>query len=147
QRERILRRYERTRWTYQFALFGMYIGVMCLGGWGWAVGCFWSNGNNVFPGAELLILSPFLVALILSWFCFYDADRAATAPPPSRSPEPLLTALLEQEQPAPGLAAEVRPVFGDRWSYVLFKIRNNLVLVFIPLLLLLGQKELFRLFP
>ena len=58
------------------------------------------------------------------------------------------SALLDHEQPTAACPAiETRSVFGGRWSYVVFKLRNTLVLVFIPLLLVLGMKELGRAYP
>src|SRR5262249_34749150 len=32
--------------------------------------------HQMFPGAELLILAPFLVALVGSWACFYEGEKA-----------------------------------------------------------------------
>jgi STE24 endopeptidase len=155
RREYFLRRYERMRWTYQFALMGAYVGMLCLCGWGWAVGELWARTvidpespqhpfRVALHGAELLILAPFLTAMILSWACFYDAEQAAQAATHPSSPDHLLSALLEEEA---ALRSTAGPTYGGRWSYVLFKFRNTLVMVFVPLLLLVGQKELFRFFP
>ena len=89
-RDGALRHYERMRWRYQIALFATYIVMMCLFGWGWAVGRFWLLGETVLPGAEVLILAPFLTAMLLSWVCFYDADRAAYVVTHSLSSDPLV---------------------------------------------------------
>jgi Zn-dependent protease with chaperone function len=149
-RDRALQRYERGRRRHHAALFVMYIVVLCVFGWGWVVGEYWSSpGGWVFPGAELLVLAPFFAAMVLSWVVFYDADRAAyLAAHKQAFLDPLARALLDQDVPLNlPTPAEVPPVLGGRWSYVLFKARHNLVLVLIPLTLLLLQKEVYRFFP
>lgn len=149
-RDQILHRYERGRRRHLQALFALYVVSLCLFGWGWAVGIFWTwPGGRILPAAELVLLAPFLAAMILSWVCFYDADRAAyLAAHRLAILDPLARALFDQEMPlSPSISAEGPPILGGRWSYVLFKARHNLVLVFIPLALLLLQKELGRLFP
>jgi Zn-dependent protease with chaperone function len=167
QREQALRRYERRRNGYQFALFGSYLVAMFLFGWGRAVGTFWTWGDaapTALPGAELLVLAPFLAALVLSWVFFYDGDRASyLAIHQPLTLDPLARALLDQERPFPAGRTPVadaspgsagaspsRPgqaAFRSRWAYVMARVRQNLVLVFIPVLLLIGQKELRRLVP
>jgi len=80
--------------------------------------------RQMFPGAELLILAPFLVALIASWACFYDVDKTlhdTAAPTVSLTP------------------------FCGRWAYVLFHIRHNLYLVFVLIGVLVIEKALRRL--
>src|SRR5579859_1690134 len=73
QRERLLYRYERGRFHHQIGLFVMYILVLLVFGWGWSVSHLWSP----LPGAELLILAPFVVAQMLAWSVYYDAERAS----------------------------------------------------------------------
>src|SRR5262249_17955138 len=109
QRQRLLRGYERRRRRHQLALFGTYIAAMCLFGWGWAVGEFWSWGDgpqrSILPGAELLVLSPFLAAMVLSWIVFYDGDRASyLAVHQPLVLDPLARALLDQDHSASGAA-------------------------------------------
>ncbi len=150
-REQALHFYERGRWRHLLGLFIGYVVVFCLLGWGGVLNqvWVWPRTEKMLPGAELLLLSPFLTALVLSWACFYDADRAAYLVTHKQGfLDPLARALLDQELPVRVSAAvEGPPILGGRWSYVLFKLRNNLVLVFVPLTLLLLQKELFRFFP
>src|SRR5581483_12245998 len=80
-------------------------------GWGWAVGQAWSRpGAPVWveedrreevpllplAGAEVLVLAPFILAQLLSWAIFHDADHACNQPAPRpldpdfppREPEP-----------------------------------------------------------
>jgi Zn-dependent protease with chaperone function len=80
--------------------------------------------RQMFPGAELLILLPFLTALIASWACFYDADRT----------------LHETAAPAVSLSP-----FCSRWAYVLFHVRHNLYLVLVLIVVLVIEKALRRL--
>jgi Zn-dependent protease with chaperone function len=77
--------------------------------------------RQMFPGAELLILLPFLAAMIASWACFYDADRT-----------------LHETTVA------LKP-FCSRWAYILFHVRHNLYLVFVLIGVLVIVKALRRL--
>src|SRR5262249_39725925 len=96
-------------------------------GWGWAVQseAVHGRGAEMLPGAELFILAPFLVGLVLSWAAFYDAERALHD-----------TSVIESSEP-----------FQPRVTYVLFHIRHNLALMFAGLLLLLVLKGVNRAFP
>jgi Zn-dependent protease with chaperone function len=126
-RESLLRGYERGRFRTQLLLFAAYTLTLVVFGWGWALAQFWvgppgRGGDGVpRPGAELLLLAPFVVAQLLCWAFFYDADRALHPP--------------------------TEPRAGRRGAYVLFQARQKLALVFLPVLLLIAQKELARLFP
>ncbi len=143
-RERLLTRYERGRLYHQIALFTFYVLALLGLGWGWSVAQLWRGNTSVLPGAELLILSPFVIAQLLAWTAFYDAERAA-----HRAAHRLLAAethagpWLELER----TRAAAPPSFGSRASYVFFQLRQKLALVFLPVLLLLTLKELQRLFP
>ena len=55
------------------------------------------------PGAEVLVLAPYLVTLIGSWAIFFDAERA-----------------LHRTSPDPSALAGLS---GPRWSYVFFLFR------------------------
>jgi Zn-dependent protease with chaperone function len=72
------------------------------------------------PGAELLLLAPFLTALILSWFFYYDADRALHESSESASEE----------------------AFWSRGGYLGYRLRQNLALLFAPLSLMIVVKAL-----
>jgi Zn-dependent protease with chaperone function len=104
-----------------FVIFGV---SLYLFGWGYAVQTLFGSGAALIPGGEVLILSPFLVGLILSWASFYDAERA-----------------LHDCGPAAG------DPFWSRRAYLSFHLRSNAVLVFIPILLLIVQKAVSQLVP
>jgi STE24 endopeptidase len=147
RRERLLARYERWRFLHQLLQFGVYILALAVVGWGWAVRVYWHWDEpplpnalypQALPGLELWTLAPFLVGQILTWLFFYDADRAAhRAAHRLLEADPFAQTWLEA-RPAPSAA------FGGRWSYVGFQLRQKLALVFIPVLLLIVHKELFR---
>jgi Zn-dependent protease with chaperone function len=128
-RDALLRPYERGRLHNQVLLFGFFVAALVGLGWGWAVYQFRSGDAGPLPGTELLLLAPFLAAQLLAWACFYDSERA-------------LYLASRRSCDGPG-----RPDFGSRLSYVAFQARQKLALVFLPVLLLILQKELFRLIP
>jgi STE24 endopeptidase len=142
-REHLLLRYERGRFRQQSTLFVLYVLALLGLGWGWAVGQLWRGNSGVLSGAELLILSPFVIAQMLAWTVYYDAERAAHQAAHRLLAETHSGGWLELERtPVPAPAA-----FGSRASYVLFQLRQKLALVFLPVLLLLVQREAQRLFP
>lgn len=147
-RERLMQRYERGRFHHQIGLFLAYLVALLLFGWGWAVGQLWRwDAETPLPAAELLVLAPFIVAQMLGWSIYYDAERASHLPPPLLAlgaGESHTGAWLELERPRGGAAAAV---FGSRASYVLFQLRQKLALVFLPIFLLVTLKEMTRLFP
>ncbi len=120
-REQLLARYERGRLHQQIALFALYVLALLGLGWGWAVAQLWQRDSVLLSGAELLILSPFVMAQLLAWTAYYDAERVVFRFPFS--------------------------TFSSRASYVLFQLRQKLALASLPVLLLLAAKELQRLFP
>src|SRR5579883_2928930 len=78
QREAMLQRYDRRRAFHSVLLLVAYGLSIWLFGWGWAVRSFWRwPGGTLLPAADLIVLAPFLTALVLSWAFFYDADRAS----------------------------------------------------------------------
>jgi Zn-dependent protease with chaperone function len=111
----------------QFLVFGTALYVL---GWGWVAQAICRVGPPeerwLLPGAEVLILAPFLTGMLLSWACFYDAEKA-----------------LHDTSPAAILDGRT---FWGRWSYVGFHIRHNLVLVLVPIGLLILQEGLQRIF-
>ena len=94
--------------------------------------------------AELLILAPFFVSLMLSWVFAYDADRSLFLAAYRQLDGDALAQGLLDTGSAP-LAAPIRDAakeFGGRWSYVAFQARQKLALVFLPVLLLVAQQEI-----
>ena len=85
--------------AYFLALYGF--------GWGWVVEQVATVEDprpaHLVPGAELLLLLPFLVGLLASWACYYDVERTVQA-----------TSFA-------GIGH-----IGGRWSYVAFHARQNL---------------------
>ncbi len=86
------------------------------------------------PGAELLILLPFLTGLFLSWARFYDVEHA-----------------IHNFVAAPSVggdaqASDLAPTFS-RWAYVGLQARQCLILAAPPFVLLVLQQILFGLFP
>jgi STE24 endopeptidase len=128
RRELVLHRYATCRFYHLFLLIGTYIAVLYLCGWGYWVERLCRVGGDrgwVLPGAELLLLLPFLAGLILSWACFYDAEQA--------------------------IHASSVPIFGrplwTRWGYVAFHARQNLALLVAPLVMLVLVLGLGRVLP
>ncbi len=146
QRHAVARRYSRYRLLHLGLLLTAYLISLFSFGWGWEVeqlvcgpiaratqgflGLDWSQqaleGKLLLPGAELLVLAPFLAALVGTWTCLYDAERA-----------------LHQN----GDEDERGDEFWSRSGYVNFHVRFNLALVFIPVLLLIVQKAIHWVLP
>jgi Zn-dependent protease with chaperone function len=144
RRERLLRRYERGRFHHQIGLFIVYLLLLLVVGWGWAVGQLWQTAAQAsLPGGELLVLAPYVVSQMLAWGIYFDAEKAAhLAAHRSLAAEAGAGAWLELERPRAAATA-----FGGRVSYVLFQARQKLGLVFLPVGLLLIQKEVIRFLP
>jgi STE24 endopeptidase len=174
RRDRLLHRYERGRFYHQIALFGIFLLGLYLLGWGWAVAQLWQRGGGYLPGLELVLLAPFVVGQLLAWAVFYDAEKASHRPFRLASAEGHMACELHPNGSASGAAPDLAVAelsssdsgeivlaarrsrdegagrqrsFGSRGSYVLFQARQKLALVFLPVLLLIVQKEVHRLFP
>jgi STE24 endopeptidase len=130
RREDLLTSYGRWRFYQLLSLFAAYGGGVYVLGWGWVVQTLLAPEVNdraipLPPGAELLILAPFLVGLLFSWAFFYDAERAFHD-----------TSLTAGDGP-----------YWGRWEYLIYQVRHNLALVFVPIALLVVQKALLWCFP
>lgn len=140
-RDDLLPRYERGRFRHQFLSFAAYALILVVFGWGWAVRELCHQEDSYIPGVEVLTLLPYFAGLIVSWLFFFDADRAA---------HQAAHRLLDADPFAPSWT-EPRHAnassFGGRWSYVAFQARQKLALVLIPVMLVIVQRELERLFP
>lgn len=124
RRETVVHRYHRWRFLYLLLLMAVYAAALYLLGWGWAV----QQLAGRAPGAELLLLLPFVVGLLLSWTTFYDAERA-----------------LHDDRPADAPPAD--SAFWTRAGYVGFHLRQNVALVLVPIFLLVAMKAVQRLAP
>lgn len=120
-----LRRYARFRRWHLIGLLVFYLLALYLAGWGWTAKYCLTYGKWTMPGAELLILLPFLAGLFLSWSRFYDIE-----------------VLVRQFGSVDGAEAVL-----TRWAYVGLHVRQSLILAAPPFLLLLVQQILFSLWP
>jgi Zn-dependent protease with chaperone function len=142
-RESVAHWYDRARTIFFFANLGsLWIELIYLG-WGWAVQQFGSviiykeafvddlgrvviTGQALLlPGMEFVLLAPFFVTLIGSWFLFYDAERRFHQ---TRSD------------------ARRRGRFWSRLGYVSFQLRQQ-ILFLLPLLFWIGLQAVLRGFP
>jgi len=127
RRNRFLHEHAAWRFYHLIGLFLVYGCALYVLGWGWAAQGGATKGSPESPsvlGSELFILAPFLVGLVLAWAIFYDAERA-----------------LHDASPAAATP------YWSRGACILFHARQNLALVFIPVLLLLTVNGLPRLLP
>ncbi|MGL4553158.1 MAG: M48 family metallopeptidase [Gemmataceae bacterium] len=136
--DRHLNDYDRTRGWHGALLLTLFLVCLFLFGWGRFVRG--EPGQTTGLGTELMLLAPFLLGQAVSFFFFYDADRAAHV---------ASHRLIGGSPFTPGLDAGSVPVpsFGGRWSYVGFQLRQKLALVLIPVLLLVVRQEATRLVP
>jgi Zn-dependent protease with chaperone function len=125
-RDEFLHRYPRWRFYHLVGLIAVYGTALFLFGWGRVASFPLGEARGVIPGAEVLVLAPFLAGLVLSWALFYDAEKA-----------------LYDSGP---LSAMGQPFWG-RSSYLIFHIRQNLALVMVPVLLVIVVKHLPRFLP
>ncbi len=122
QRPSLMKRFHRLRRRHGWTLLALFTVALYFLGWGWTVTQFFPA---MLPGIELILLLPFLMALIFSWARFYDVERQSHQ----------LTADPDD------------PPFMSRWAYLAFHVRHNLLLIIPPLALLLLQQTLVRLWP
>src|SRR5262249_22016063 len=78
-----------------------------------------------FPGAQLLLLAPFLAGLFVTWACLYNLEH-------------LSHIIAEFPESSP---------YMSRAAYIALQARHNLLLVVPPLFLLLLHQVLLRSFP
>ncbi|MBY0527005.1 MAG: M48 family metalloprotease [Gemmataceae bacterium] len=124
-REAVISRYGSFRLYHLLALIVTYGLALYVLGWGYVVREMTLEYPAVGFVRELLLLAPFLCGLVLSWSCFYDAERAI-----HNASVPLFQ----------------RP-YWTRGAYVTFHARQNLALVVAPVVLLVISLGLRRLFP
>jgi STE24 endopeptidase len=150
RRDHLLRDYGRLRTYHTFVLLGAFLLSIYVLGWGWTVQSVCQHGGEMLPGAELFILAPLFVALVLSWVVFYDAERALhdsselSEADVERDKGLAAVGFNDQVQPEPTPSPEP---YWSRAAYVGFHVRQNLALICAPLLLLLLMKGLHRVFP
>jgi STE24 endopeptidase len=102
-------------------------GLMLTGcGWGFTASQLLTVDDWLLPGAEVLVLAPYLVTLIGSWAIFFDAEQA-----------------LHRSSPDPAVSRE----YWTRWSYVFFLFRFHVLTVFIPVAFTIVQFSILRTSP
>jgi Zn-dependent protease with chaperone function len=129
-RDKIAQRYSAARTQFFFVNLGAFAFSLVILGWGKTVvqlAHVEVNGKEeLVPGGELLILVPYLFTQIGSWFLFYDADREFHR---------LISDSVQRGR------------FWSRSGYVLFIFRQQLILIFAPLFLLMVQQGVERMYP
>jgi STE24 endopeptidase len=152
-RDRLLSRYEHWRFIHQMVQFGLFGLTLIVIRWGWWVRLTTGHDNHgqwiAGHGTEILTLLPFLAGQLLTSIFFYDADCAVhRAAHRVVAPDPFAQKWLESRGSAPIEPVQntdsAVPSFGGRWTYVAFQLRQKLALVFVPVILLIAQKEFFR---
>jgi STE24 endopeptidase len=125
-RERTVRAYHRGRVLHLLVLVGGQFAALGLLGWGWTVRtiCGVDSPEKLPFGAELLVIAPFLIGLVLSWAGFYSAEQY----------------LALQDPRGPNYC-------GGRWGYVSFLARQYLTLIGLPLGLMVTARGLQWLLP
>jgi Zn-dependent protease with chaperone function len=127
----------RRRLFYYLVIGGLWFIVLRCG-WGWAsrdlltAHQYMNDGNSVteiappIPGAEVLVLVPYLIVMIGSWAAFYDSERALHLARPARAG---------------------RPEFWSRCGYVAYSLRKQVLMVLLPIILEIIQLSLLRVYP
>jgi STE24 endopeptidase len=116
-RKQIIRFYHRGRSIQLLTLIAVQFVALGLFGWGWTVRtwCGAARPDELPFAAELLLIAPFVVGLVLSWAAIYPAEQT--------------------------LAGWSRP-FGGRWGFVSFQARQYLTLIGLPLGLMVMARGL-----
>jgi Zn-dependent protease with chaperone function len=115
----------KVRRRFLFSLIGIFAVALYLLGWGWTARSLVAFPGWSVPGAEVLILAPFLVSLVVQWALAYDVERAVQE-----------TSSRRADSPFPG-----------RTAYVTMQARHNFILALPPLLLLFLQQVILSLVP
>jgi Zn-dependent protease with chaperone function len=138
ERVAIARAHSLRRMVFSLLNLGGFWFILLRCGWGWAAREMLPfrqslaiegepAGRSVpLPGAELLVLLPYLVVMVGAWVAFYDAERA-----------------LHQANPA----SAGRRAYWSRWGYVAFLLRHQVLMVFLPVGLVVVQLGLLRAYP
>ena len=112
----ILRTYARGRFRLSVLAVAVFLGCLYGLGWGWAMKLlivgWWT------PLLKPALLLPYLVGMVMTWFFYYETDRAA-----------------HDDFWGQG-------DYQSRSSYLLLHLRQNLILLIPPLLFVMGQETL-----
>lgn len=112
--------YQRARGQQIYLLMAAFTAAMGLGGWGWAVIKVTAMAPNdvIAPGAEMLIIAPFILGMVLCWCANYPVEQEIN---------------WMWRQPTLTL-----------WTYLSFQARQHLGLVFLPVSLVVTEQSLLR---
>lgn len=128
QRGEALYQFVRGRRHFQRLLYLYLLVSVYVFGWGATVQRMCTfEPIGLLPGAELLIIAPFLVAQIASWAILYEVE--------------------ETDRETLFFADPPLPRFWNRGEYVRFHLRQNMALVAPAVVLLVAMKGLLRVFP
>jgi STE24 endopeptidase len=117
-----LMEYARGRSKQNSLLMVLFGTALYLGGWGWLVQSVAIRDDGVlFPGAELIILLPFLLSMFGSWALFFPVEKAINR-----------------------LAGETRI---SLWKYLRFQFRQQLAIASLPVGLIIFEQSLARMTP
>jgi STE24 endopeptidase len=137
-REAISRAHSLRRLLFVFLNLGGFWFILLRCGWGWAARTLLSYSSTElfdgvlpdrpipWPGAELLVILPYILVMVGSWASFYDAERALHR--------------------ASSIRVAGRP-YWSRWGYVLFLLRQQMLMVFLPVFLVIFQLGVLRVRP
>ncbi|MBN2433134.1 MAG: M48 family metalloprotease [Acidobacteria bacterium] len=103
----------------------VYASQLTRAGWAWLIYVRW-NLNRFILVDELLLLLPFVLLMLLYWYCYYPVNRHVR--------EQIMMGQLVE-----GLAT--RPVWSRR-QYILFQLRGGLLILLAPIVLILGFRDL-----
>jgi STE24 endopeptidase len=127
----------RRRLFYYLVIGGLWF-ILLRCGWGWAArdqltvhqtmddGTATKEIGPLAPGAEVLVLVPYLIVMIGSWVAFYDSERALRLAQPARAG---------------------RREFWSRRGYVAYSLRKQVLMVLLPIILEIFQLSLLRVYP
>ena len=118
----------RIEFVMRIVILVMFAGLLTAGGWAKLVIAEWRLGRLVLAD-EICLMLPLVVMLLLMWHCFYPVNR-------------FIREYIVVGQLAEGLAA--RPVWSRR-QYLSFQARGNLLIVLVPVLLILGFRDVVEL--
>jgi len=110
-------------WLRIFVL-GMFGIQLTVGGWGYFV-CREIKLQRIVLMDEMALILPFIIMMYMKWYCFYPINR-------------YIREYVVAGQLAEGLAT--RPVWTRR-EYISFQSRHGMFIVMIPLLLILGLRD------
>jgi Zn-dependent protease with chaperone function len=125
-REAVSRAHSLRRLVFFFLNLAGFGFMLTWCGWGFTANRLLTVDELLLPGAEILVLAPYLVTLLGSWAIFYDGEHA-----------------LHRSSSDPAVRGE----FWTRWGYVFFLFRYHVLMVFIPVGFTIVQFGILRVRP